>query len=62
MGITFNRAIAGFIVLIIGILFILDAVLRHGLGLIIGILLLILGLYMIIGTDKVANTDTEVKK
>ena len=48
--------------LIIGILFILDAVLRHGLGLIIGILLLILGLYMIIGTDKVANTDTEVKK
>ncbi len=62
MRITFDRSIAGILVVIIGILFILDAVLRHGLGIFVGLLLLILGVYLIIGTDKVKSSGTEVKK
>jgi predicted membrane protein len=49
---TYNRTISGFIVVIIGILFILDAILRHSIGFVVGILFLILGVYMIIATDK----------
>ncbi len=52
MDMNYNRTIAGFIVVIIGILFILDAILRHSIGFVLGILFLILGVYMIIATDK----------
>jgi hypothetical protein len=51
MNITFNRSVAGIIVLVMGILFILDAVLRHGLGIFVGILAIILGIYMIVASD-----------
>ncbi len=47
----FNRSIVGIIVLVIGILFILDAVLRHGFGIFVGILAIILGVYMIVASD-----------
>ncbi len=51
MNISFNRSVVGIIVLIMGILFILDAVLRHGLGIFVGILAIILGIYMIVASD-----------
>ncbi len=62
MNMTYNRAVSGFIIIIIGILFILDAIVRHSIGFVLGILFLILGIYMIIATDEKANMKTEVKE
>ena len=62
MDMTYNRTIAGFIVVIIGILFILDAIFRHSIGFVLGILFLILGVYMIIATDKTVKEKTVMKK
>ena len=62
MDITYNRTIAGFIMVIIGILFILDAIFRHSIGFVLGILFLILGVYMIIATDKPVKDETGMKK
>ncbi|MGO9386769.1 MAG: hypothetical protein ACLPWD_01825 [Methanobacterium sp.] len=62
MDITYNRNIAGFIMVIIGILFILDAIFRHSIGFVLGILFLILGVYMIIATDKPVKDETGMKK
>jgi predicted membrane protein len=56
---TYNRTISGFIVVIIGILFILDAILRHSIGFVVGILFLILGVYMIIATDGAVKEKIE---
>ncbi len=61
MDMTYNRTISGIIVVIIGILFILDAILRHSIGFVVGILFLILGIYMIIATDGTVK-ETEMKK
>jgi hypothetical protein len=46
-------------VVIIGILFILDAILRHSIGFVVGILFLILGVYMIIATDGAVKEKIE---
>ncbi|MGA2677304.1 MAG: hypothetical protein ACLQG5_04590 [Methanobacterium sp.] len=59
MDMTYNRTISGFIVVIIGILFILDAILRHSIGFVVGILFLILGVYMIIATDGAVKEKIE---
>lgn len=62
MNMIYNRTVSGFIIVIIGILFILDAIVRHSIGFVLGILFLILGIYMIIATDEDASMKTEVKK
>jgi|GEM_PF-2922627 predicted membrane protein len=62
MNMIYNRTVSGFIIVIIGILFILDAIVRHSIGFVLGILFLILGIYMIIATDENASMKTEVKK